>query len=255
MIDVKAPAIEQVTYYEFTMGAQNFTYMYIFNIDKLDGNAILEIDPRFTYYIIDRLFGGSGNVQPKSDSTPTIIERSVMNNIAEKILDYLREAWQQIDMLHPNIVTFETNPQLVTIAPASETMIVLTFDATARADDFNIILCFPYFMLEPILQKINVSNYMALLKKEPSDEDQASLYRAVENTDVRLTVDLGRTILSVNDFINLKENEILLLDRKITQPLITRVQKHKKFLVSPGKKGKKRAVRIDHIIDEEGDAI
>jgi len=255
MIDVKAPAIEQVTYYEFTMGAQNFTYMYIFNIDRLDGNAILEIDPRFTFYIIDRLFGGSGTVQPKVDSTPTIIERSVMNNIAEKILDYLREAWQQIDTLHTNIITFETNPQLVTIAPASETMIVLTFDAVARADEFNIILCFPYFMLEPILKNINSQNYMALLKKEPSDEDIKSLYRAVENTDVKFTVDLGKTILTVNDFINLREDEILLLDRKINEPLVTRIQKHKKFLVSPGKRGKQRAVRIDHIIDEEGDVI
>jgi flagellar motor switch protein FliM len=110
-------------------------------------------------------------------------------------------------------------------------------------------------MLEPILKKINSTNYMAMLKKEPSDEDTAALYRAVENTDVKLTVDLGKTILTVNDFINLKENEILVLDRKIKEPLVTRVQKHKKFLVSPGKKGKKRAVRIDSIIDEEGDII
>ncbi|MCL2062798.1 MAG: flagellar motor switch protein FliM [Candidatus Cloacimonetes bacterium] len=255
MIDVKVPNIDQVTYFEFTMSAASFTYMYVFSIDKLDGFAILETDPRFSFFIIDRLFGGTGNVINKSEQSPTIIERSVMNNVAERILEYLKEAWQHIEVLEARIANFETNPQLVTVAPASETMIVLTFPVTARNFEFNIILCFPYFMLEPVLKKINSQNYMALLKKAPSEEDQQNLYRAVEHTEVRFTVDLGKSYISVKDFLELKENELLLLETKITDPLIARVQEHKKFVVSPGKKGKKKAVRIDNIIDEEGDII
>ena len=255
MIDVKVPNIDQVTYFEFTMSAASFTYMYVFRIDKLDGHAILETDPRFTFFIIDRLFGGTGNIINKTEQSPTIIERSVMTNVAERILEYLKEAWQQIDVLDAHIVNFETNPQLVTVAPASETMIVLTFPVSARTFEFNIILCFPYFMLEPILKKINSQNYMALLKKEPSEEDTKNLYRAVEHTEVRFTVDLGKSYISVKDFLDLKENELLLLETKITDSLIARVQEHKKFVVSPGKKGKKKAVRIDNMIDEEGDII
>jgi len=255
MIDVKVPTIEQVTYFEFTLSASSFTYMYIFNIKNLDGSAILETDPRLTYFIIDRLFGGTGAVVNKAETAPTIIERSVMNNVAEKILEYLQEAWQHIDVLETSIVTFETNPQLVTVAPASETMIVLNFPVTVRTFDFNIILCFPYFMLEPILKKINSQNYMALLKKEPSEADTQSLHRAVENTTVSFSVDLGRTTISVDEFLDLQENEILLLNTRITDPLLARVQGHKKFGVSPGRKGKYRAIRIENTIDEEGDIV
>ena len=255
MIDVKVPTIEQVTYFEFTLSASSFTYMYIFKIKNLDGSAILETDPRLTYFIIDRLFGGTGAVVNKAEATPTIIERHVMSNVAEKILEYLSEAWQHIDALETSIEMFETNPQLVTVAPASETMIVLNFPVTVRTFDFNIILCFPYFMLEPILKKINSQNYMALLKKEPSDEDHQSLYRAVENTVVSFSVELGKTTVSVDEFLDLQENEILLLNTRITEPLLARVQGHKKFDVFPGKKGKHRAVRVENIIDEEGDVI
>ena len=255
MIDVKVPTIDQVTYFEFTMSAASFTYMYVFNIEKLDGSAILETDPRLTFFIIDRLFGGTGAIINKTEQSPTIIERSVMNNIAEKILEYLKEAWHQIDVINAHIYTFETNPQLVTVAPASETMIVLTFPVAARNFEFNIILCFPYFMLEPILKKINSQNYMALLKKEPSEEDTKNLYRAVEHTEVKFSVELGKTYISVKDFLDLQENELLLLETKITNHLVARVQDHKKFTVSPGKKGKKKAVRIENIIDEEGDII
>jgi flagellar motor switch protein FliM len=255
MVDVRVPTIEQVTYLEFTMSAEQFTYMYVFDITNLDGSAILETDPRFSFFIIDRLFGGTGSNVNRAEQAPTIIERSVMNNIAERILEFLKEAWQHIDILQPNILTFETNPQLVTIAPASETMIVLNFPIVAREHDFFLIICFPYFMLEPILKKINSNNYMTLLKKDLSEEDQQSLNRAVEHTEVKLTVELGKLVINVSDFVDLRENELIILDTKITDPLICRIQKHKKFNVSPGRIGKHKAIKIENIIDEEGDNI
>lgn len=255
MIDVKVPTIEQVTYLEFTMSASDFTYMYIFDITNLDGQAILETDPNLSFFIIDRLFGGSGSMINRSEATPTIIERSVMNNVAERILEYLKEAWQHIDILQPNVLTFETNPQLVTIAPASETMIVLNFPVIARNFEFYILICFPYFMLEPILKKLISQNYMTLMKKEPNSDDVQNLMRTIENTTVTMSVELGKTNILVEDFLDLEEGEILMLNSKINNPLTARIQRHKKFLVSPGKKGKQRAVRIDNIIDEEGDVI
>jgi flagellar motor switch protein FliM len=109
--------------------------------------------------------------------------------------------------------------------------------------------------MEPILKKMNSQDYLTLLKKEPTEDDQRSLLRTVENTDIIFTVDLGRINLSVDDFMNLQENEFLLLDTKIVETLIARIQKHKKFMVSPGRKGKQRVVRIDNIIDEEGDVV
>ncbi|MCK9328297.1 MAG: flagellar motor switch protein FliM [Candidatus Cloacimonetes bacterium] len=255
MIDVKVPTIEQVTYLEFTMSASDFTYMYIFDITNLDGSAILETDPNLSFFIIDRLFGGSGSMINRNEGTPTIIERSVMNNVSERILEYLKEAWQHIDVLQPNILTFETNPQLVTIAPASETMIVLNFPVIARNFEFYILLCFPYFMLEPILKKLISQNYMTMMKKETNEEDVKNLTKTIENTNINFSVELGKLEIDVEDFIELEEGEILLLNSKIKNPLIARIQNHKKFLVSPGKKGKQRAVRIENMIDEEGDVL
>jgi len=255
MVDVKVPTIEQVTYLEFTMSAASFTYMYTFDITNLDGNAILETDPNFSFFIIDRLFGGTGTVVNRAETSPTIIERQVMSNIAERMLEYLKEAWQHIDILQPNILSFETNPQLVTVAPASETMIVLNFPIATREHDFFLVLCFPYFMLEPILKKINSQNYMTLLKKELSEEEAANLFRAVEHTNVELSVELGKIFIDVDDFVELRENELILLNTRITDPLIARVQKQKKFTVIPGKVGKHKAVRIENLIDEEGDSI
>jgi len=255
MIDVKAPTIEQVTYFEFTLSAAAFTYMYVFTLDGFEGSAILELDPKFTFFIIDRSFGGLGTSISKDEKAPTIIERSVIQKNAEKILDFLKESWSHVEQLEPTITTFETNPQLVTVAPASETMVVLNFPVTAKNFEFSIVLCFPYFMLEPILKKFTSQDYLTLMRKQPSHDDAESLQRTVLMTDIVFSVELGKTKLSVQDFIDLQENELLLLDTRIEDPLIARIQKHKKFIVSPGKKGRQRVVRIDNLIDEEGDIV
>lgn len=255
MIDVKSPTIEQVTYLEFTMSASDFTYMYIFDITNLDGQGLLEIDPNLSFFIIDRLFGGVGSSIARTEATPTIIERSVMNSVSEHVLEYLKEAWQQVDILQPNILTFETNPQLVTIAPASETMIVFNFPVIARNFEFYILLCFPYFMLEPILKKLISQNYMSLLKKKPNEEDTQLLYKTLENTYVKLSVEVGNTEITVADFLELKDNDILVLNKSIREPYIGRVQGVPKFTGVPGVSNKKYCLKVEQITDDEGDII
>jgi len=79
--------------------------------------------------------------------------------------------------------------------------------------------------------------------------------RAVEYTDVIFSVDIGKINISVDEFLELKENELIMLNTRITDSMLARVQGHKKFEVIPGKKGKHKAVRIENIIDEEGDVI
>jgi flagellar motor switch protein FliM len=255
MVDVKSPVIDQVTYLEFTMSASEYTNMYIFEIESLDGQAILDVDPGLTAFIIDRVFGGSGSVIPRRAETITTIEQSVMKPLAIKILEHLKTAWAQIDVLEPLIVSFETNPSLVTIAPSSETMIVLNFPVTARTFEFTILICFPYFMLEPLLKKLMSQNYSSLLKKESTLEDQHTIQHTLEQTFVPTVVSLGSTELPVQDFIELDEGHILVLDAKISQPLTADVGGVKKFQGSIGVHNKKLVYRIENLLDSEGEVI
>ena len=257
MVDVKSPVIDQVTYLEFTMSASDYTNMYIFSIDKLDGQALLDIDPELTFFIVDRLFGGTGlHIAKRTDIQDlTEIERSVMRNIAEKILDNFREAWQQIDELQPKIDTFETNPQLVTIAPSSETMIVLNFPVTVRNYEFTILLCFPYFMMEPLLKKLLSQNYMALLKKKTTEEDYESLKRTIEQTSIEMVIDLGTTEITIEDFLDLEPGNIIALDQRITTPIIAKVSSHPKFAGEIKTRRNKYVFQVRNFIDSEGEVI
>ena len=257
MVDVKSPVIDQVTYLEFTMSASDYTNMYIFEVEKLDGQAILDIDPDLTYFVVDRLFGGTGSTLVRRNDVQDLseIERSVLKSIAEKILEHFREAWQQIDDLKCSINTFETNPQLVTIAPSSETMIVLNFPVAARSFEFTILLCFPYFMLEPVLKKLLSQNYMALLKKETTEEDYLSIQHTIEQTSVTCNVNLGESEISVNDFLELQEGNIIVLNKSISDSITAYIEGQPRFAGTIGKHRKSMAFQIQNITDQEGEII
>ncbi|MCD4651600.1 MAG: flagellar motor switch protein FliM [Candidatus Cloacimonetes bacterium] len=257
MVDVKSPVIDQVTYLEYTMSASDYTNMYIFNIDNLDGQAILDIDPDLTFFIIDRLFGGSGaqlvrrtDVQDLSE-----IERSVLRTIAEKILFHFNEAWRQIDELKCNIVNFETKPGLVTIAPSSETMIVLNFPVAVRSFEFTVLLCFPYFMLEPVLKKLLLQNFTTLSRRETSSEDRNSIQETILLTSLEGCLELGSTDISVADFMELREGNIIVLDKRIDEELVLSVRGKPKYSGIAGVRKHNIALRINHFLNEEGEII
>ncbi|MDD3050832.1 MAG: flagellar motor switch protein FliM [Candidatus Cloacimonetes bacterium] len=254
MVDVKSPTIEQISYIEFTMSASDFTNMFIFEIEHLEGKALLEIDPNFTFFLIDRLFGGPGSTNRKSNNI-TEIESFVLKKVAGSILDYFQESWANIADLVPKIHQFETNPQLVTIAPSSETMIVISFPILTRNFEFSMLLCFPYFMLEPILKKLLDQNFLLMLKKTPSNADIELIHKVIEQTNAKMTVELGKTEMSVEDFVSLKEGDIIVLDRKIDEYLVGYIEKIPKFLGSAGKTLKNKAFRLEYFLDNDGDII
>ncbi|MEA1972273.1 MAG: flagellar motor switch protein FliM [Candidatus Cloacimonadota bacterium] len=253
MIDIKSPTFEQVTYLEYTMSASDFTNMFIFEVDKLDGQAILEFDPNLTFFIIDRLFGGVGSTIKKNEIT--IIEQTVMSNIAKNVLEHFKESWMQVDELEPSIKRFEVNPQLVTIAPASETMIVLNFPVIAKSNEFFISFCFPYFMLEPILKKLLSQNYMTLLKKKSSDKDQKNLLDSIKMMTVPLTVEIGKLDLMVEEFVDLQKGDVLVLNKTVDEYLVGRIADENKFIGTIGKHHNKMRYKIKYLLDGEGEII
>jgi flagellar motor switch protein FliM len=81
--------------------------MGIIAMDPLKGQAVLEIDPSITFTIVDRIFGGRGEVM-KMNRELTEIENQVMDLIMVRMLANLREAWATVYRFETRIVTIET---------------------------------------------------------------------------------------------------------------------------------------------------
>lgn len=68
--------------------------------------------------------------------------------------------------------------------------------------------------------------------------------RNLKQTEVEVKSLLGEGEISINEFLTLKQDDIITLDQKIDLPLKLAINNEVKFLVQPGKYKNKMSVQI-----------
>ncbi|HID11046.1 MAG TPA: flagellar motor switch protein FliM [Candidatus Latescibacteria bacterium] len=243
MVDVELVSVDQVMYMEFTMGMSNPTCIYILKIEGLSGNALLEISPELVFFVIDRLFGGPGQVVVENRPV-TLIEQTVLRKIVERMLEFLDSAWAQVHPMGFKIDDFETNPQFVQIAPASEPVVVFPFQVALRELKFPMNICFPYFVLEPVLKKFTPRSWMAISRQESDERAEEHIQDVLKVTEVEVVVELGEVYISLRDLLELEEGDVLILDKRVEEELKVKVNERLKFFGRPGVYRNRKAVLI-----------
>jgi flagellar motor switch protein FliM len=84
-----------------------------------------------------------------------------------------------------------------------------------------------------------------------TEDDIAQLVRNVERAEVELSVELGRTIVSLRDLIALQPGDIVLFDKLTSLPLTARINDLEKFKVYAGVNRDKLTVQVVDIIKGE----
>jgi len=160
---VHVASVDQLTYEEFIRTVPTPTTMAIINMDSLNGNVIMEIDPAVSFTIIDRICGGSG-YGSKYRHELTDIEQSIMESIVDRMLDNMREAWAMVSDLRPRLNQINTDPQFTWIVPLNELVILVSMDAKIGDVEGMINICIPYLSIKPIIDKL--SNCFGYSKKQ-----------------------------------------------------------------------------------------
>lgn len=251
IVDVNLLSIDQVTFLEFTMAMSNPGCIWIFKLDNYEGKGIVEVSPDLMLLTIERLFGGEGK-QGSETRSLSIIEQNVAGKIIDRCLDIYDEAWVKATTLQTSMVGFEMNPQFAQVAPASETAVVMFLEISVRNTTFPMNICFPYFVLDPIIQKLSADNWLGFSLMSKTDLDHQRAHYSLTHSNVNLKVDLGSTTISVEELLELEKDDVLVLDTKVSQPLKIYVGDKVRFLGTAGKADKKLAVRVDDVIEEDG---
>ena len=198
IVDVNLLSIDQVTFLEFTMAMSNPGCIWIFDLEKYEGKGIIEVSPSFMLLTIERLFGGEGKHSGEVKSL-SVIEQNVSGKIIEKCFQIYQEAWEKAIPIKPTIQKFEMNPQFVRIAPANEIVVVMFLEINVRDQTFPMNICFPYFVIDPIIQKISADSWLGHARTQRTKEGVKKVESVLKSSTVDLTVLLGESRLSVNE--------------------------------------------------------
>jgi flagellar motor switch protein FliM len=247
MVDVQLLSIDQVTFLEFTMAMSNPGCIWVFTLQNYEGKGILEVSPELVVLTIERLFGGEGKHSNEIRAL-SVIEQNVAGKIIEKCLRIYDEAWAKALPIQTVVNSFEINPQFAQVAPSSETAVVMFFEINVRNTTFPMNICFPYFVLDPLIQKLSSDNWVgqSLLKK--SDSDKGRIEHSLRQTEVEMAVFLGETSLKPKEILELEEGDVIVLETKVGTPLKVMVEERIRFMAMPGVMEKKKAVVIENIL-------
>ncbi len=247
MVDVNLLSIDQVTYSEYTMSLSTPASIYVLYSKGLDGKIIMELSPSLLLFLVDRLLGGSGdtNVQPREI---TLIEQNVVRNIIDNMIGILNEVWGQAIDLDAQYSSFETDPQFVQIARSSDTIAVIFIEIKVKDSSFQMNICVPYYILEPVLPRLSSQAVIGTVKPV-SDEDRVLLHQSLKATKLPVSAHLAKVRMSIRDLLSLQRNDIIKLDTKTDDELPVLIGDKVKFTGVPGKQGRHRAVRITRYVD------
>ena len=87
--------------------------------------------------------------------------------------------------------------------------------------------------------------------KDGTEDNKEVITENIKTLEVDLEVDLGRSLLTIEDFLHLELGDIIKLDKRIDDPLKMYVEDRIHFLVKPGKVDNRFAVEILQYIEED----
>jgi flagellar motor switch protein FliM len=252
MVRAEVASVDQLTYEEFTKSLQNPTIMNILSFKPLEGTMIFELSPNLAFAIIDRLLGGMGSSVEKSREL-TDIEQTVIKRVIQKTFSNIKEAWGAVVNINPVFESIEMNPVFTQIVPPTDMVLLVTLEVRVADSRGLMNLCFPYAVLEPVLDRLNAQFWFASAKKEVTPENRAALQERLSTAKIPVGVELGTTVITVRELLNLAPGDVIQLDQSIKNPLVLRIGNSEKFTAFPGLAGNRLAVQIHGILREGGE--
>ncbi len=252
VVSITVTPVDQLFYSEFILSVSNPSCLYVFDIEGTDGSGILEISPQLALTIVERLLGGSGETQAKP-RTITPIEQAVVRGVIEHALSDLRNAWKSIADLHFKYQRLEMEADFVQVAPASEIVVVVSFDVNIGVHTYLMNLCFPTFALEEVLARLNrqqVTTHAMKITPEKARENMQAIKQQMAKTYLPVKAELGKSSITVRDLMELKPGDLIKLNRKINEEIEIIIAGKRKLAGRPGVVEGKKAVKITRALTD-----
>ncbi|WP_086239085.1 MULTISPECIES: flagellar motor switch protein FliM [Campylobacter] len=254
IVEIRLHSVDQMTYGEFLMSLPSPTSFNVFSIKPLDGNCVLEVNPSIAFPMIDRLLGGNGDGFESNNRELTDIEVNLLDAILRIIMQRLKESWAMITDMYPNVEAKESSPNVVQIVSQNEIVIMVVMEIIIGNSSGMISLCYPVIYLEPILSRLANRDIMlgeTSAKKSRNKELKTLIGRA----EVLYEAILGKTVISVNEFLNLEVGDILRLDRNADDKAVVCIDKKEVFLAQIGIHRFSKSIKLEQLIKTDRDEI
>lgn len=249
-VQVSVASSETVTFSEFSNALSNPSVLGIVNFAPLNGNIIIEIATNLCYTMLDRMLGGSGQPLEKSRDFSDI-ELTILQKLLVMFTQLMREPWKNVVESSPVLSRLETNPQFAQVIAPSDMIAIVTLNMKIGDVEGMVNICLPFFTLEDVMDKLNTKYWFSTMQENHDEHYEEYIESMIRRVDIPIKAVLGRSTISVNDFLNLQVGDCIRLDSRVDTDMNVYVGNIKKFTALPGTDRDSYAVQITSVIREE----
>jgi len=246
--DVDVENIKVMKYGEYIHTLYLPTSLNTIKMHPFKGNALLVLDAKLVFILVENFFGGEGRFYTKIEGrefTPT--ETRVIELTRELIFKDLVESWKLISEIKFERVGTEINPAMANFINPNEVVVVSSFRIELEGGDGEIHLTIPYSMLEPVRDMLHSG-----MRGDFEDRDERwinALQRELLTAPVRLSCTLMKKIMSLREINDLKTGDIIPFDMPEEVPLYA--AGIPSFKGKVGTSNGQYAIKVNHKISKE----
>ena len=249
-VEIEIVSVDQLTYEEFIRSMPSPISVGVFEFEPLTGQILLGISFEVLSCIVNRMLGGVGTIDAQTREL-TDIEKALAKKVINIIIQSLEDSWNTLIPVTGKFISLDDNYQSIQVATAGEIVALLTFEVQISGKHFGLFsICFPYPVLETVLGHLSTQHIFQTKGLVATNEERLKMISKLNSSNVDLRVQFGSCNITLDDFLQLTEGDIIKLDNKVSDDLIVKVNGEKKFFARPGTIKDNICVKITEVYDE-----
>lgn len=241
--------ISQTMFDDFVRGLPQRNVVATMDVAPFTGSALLRFGSSLAHGLIDRLLGGSGDLTPV-ERPFTEIDVRVLERGLPVALEALSEAWSGVERLHFQSRLVEASPQFLRLVSPQDIVVEVDVEVSFASMTGELSIILPYDVLKPLLPKLSTVAYMEGTDDgQPTDIESGRQVRSqAMGIDLEVTAVLGEAHVTMQEFMQLEEGDVIMLGTKAGAPVPLYVGDRLKFLAEPYVQGRHLVVRIKELV-------
>jgi flagellar motor switch protein FliM len=228
-VDVHYEEMDVMTYESLIQSFPLPASIHTVRLEPMRGNAILVIESRLAFSMVELFFGGAGQKATKiegRDFTP--IENRFLGKFVERMLRGIEESWQPVAPLKGRYVRSEMNPYLLNAAGMGDAMILATYDLSMSPISGKILFALPLSAVEEFRDQLKSDVSMG------DDPENIGIFRRVQQPLLQIEVELQAVVdvvnMSVGEIMGLRPGDVIHLNTSGLDQVELRIEGKRKFL-------------------------
>jgi flagellar motor switch protein FliM len=242
-VQVRLTMLEQVTYDDYMQSLPTPTVIYLVGMPPLSGQAVIELNLSAARVILDRLLGGSGMLDVRTQDL-TEIEMTLLKTVGGFITSSLREAWASVVPIRPQPQDPVLNREMARMAVLAESTVMLVLEISLFKTTATMSMCIPYPVIQPVMDNLISHVWLGGGGSPPTEDVRLDVQEQMSDVVLDISADLGQTEITLRDLLHLAEGQTIKLNTAADGVLPIRVGEHVKFHGRPGLSGKNLAIQI-----------